>query len=45
MDGETLFLIELVLLHGAVLLFAFYELWSLRRDRKKREKDADKKRD
>lgn len=39
MDGETLFLIELILLHGAVLAFGFYELWSLRRDRKKREKE------
>ena len=39
MAGETLFLIELILLHGAVLAFGFYELWSLRRDRKKREKE------
>jgi len=37
MDGGKLFIIEMILLHGAVLVFAVYELWSVQRLRKRRK--------
>lgn len=33
MSGNTIFFVELVFFHGAVLGWAFWELWTLRRDR------------
>lgn len=36
MDGGKLFIIEMILLHGAVLVFAVYELWSVQKLRKQR---------
>lgn len=35
MSGQTIFLIELVLVHGAVLAWACWELWSVRRSQRK----------
>lgn len=44
MSTNTLFFIELALVHGAVLAWAFWELWSLRRDKRRAEVDASAKR-
>jgi hypothetical protein len=39
MDSDLVKALELVLLFGAVLAFGGYELWSLRRDRKRSARD------
>lgn len=35
MDGETLIITEMVLTAGLCLGFGFYQLWSLKRDKRK----------
>jgi hypothetical protein len=35
MSTNTLFFIELFLVHGAVLAWAVWEVWSLRRDKRR----------
>ena len=35
MSGNTIFFVELVFFHGAVLGWAFWELWTLRRDKRR----------
>lgn len=41
MSGHTLGLIELVLVFGAVVGWAVWELWSMRRARRKRVHERD----
>jgi hypothetical protein len=48
MDGQTLIILEMTLTAGLCLGFGFYQLWSLKRDKKKalldeqnKEKQAD----
>lgn len=40
MAGSPIVTIELVLVLGCVSVWAAYELWSLRRDRKRRERET-----
>lgn len=35
MSGNTIFFVELVFFHGVVLGWAFRELWTLRRDKRR----------
>lgn len=44
MSTNVLFYIELGLVHGAVLAFAFWELYKLRRDKRRDEAAASAKR-
>jgi hypothetical protein len=37
MDGETLVIIEMTMTAAVCLGFGFYQLWSLKRDKKKAE--------
>jgi len=39
-SSETLIFIEMVLVLGGVLGFAFWELWKLRRDKRRSETDT-----
>jgi hypothetical protein len=39
-SADRLAIVELALVFGAVLAFGFWELWSLRRDRKRAEREA-----
>jgi hypothetical protein len=43
-DGRWLSLIELTFTFGVVLLWAFRELWLLRRDRRRREAEKNRQR-
>jgi hypothetical protein len=35
LDGKTLVIIEMIMTAGVCLGFGFYQLWSLKRDKKK----------